>query len=172
MDAATFSQQGSGVRRSSGTKQVEVQLEPMALADLDAVLAIEQQSFTMPWTDAMFRSELQNTRTSRLLVARPGVADGPIVGYIGYRVVLDEMHVILIAVAPAWRRRGIARQLLYRAMDQGRGDGCTRATLEVRVSNTPAQQLYYSLRFAPVGTRPKYYLRPTEDALILWRDPL
>ena len=156
----------------AGVKRVAVQLESMALADLDAVLAIEQQSFSMPWTDAMFRSELQNERTSRLLVARAKAVDGPIVGYIGYRIVLDEMHVILIAVAPAWRRRGVARQLLCQAMDQARAVGCRRATLEVRVSNTPALQLYYSLRFAPVGTRPKYYLRPTEDALILWRDPL
>jgi ribosomal-protein-alanine N-acetyltransferase len=107
-----------------------------------------------------------------MLVARVGAANGPIVGYLGYRVVLDEMHVILLAVAPAWRQRGIARQMLCQAMDEAREAGCTRATLEVRVSNTPAQQLYYSLRFAPVGTRPKYYVRPAEDALILWRDPL
>ena len=160
------------MKRSAWAKPVAVQVEPMAGADLDAVLAIEQQSFSMPWTDAMFRSELQNVRTSRLLVARAEGADGPIVGYIAYRIVLDEMHVILLAVAPAWRQRGIARQLLCQAMDQARAGGCVRATLEVRVSNTPALQLYYSLRFAPVGTRPKYYLRPTEDALILWRDPL
>jgi ribosomal-protein-alanine N-acetyltransferase len=144
----------------------------MQLADIEAVLAIDQQSFTMPWTDAMFRSELQNERTSHMLVARVAQADGRIVGYLGYRVVLDEMHVVLVAVAPAWRQRGIARQMMCQAIDQARAAGCTRATLEVRVSNTPAQQLYYGLRFAPVGTRPKYYVRPTEDALILWRDPL
>lgn len=160
------------MKRSSGAKRVEVQLEPMQLEDIEAVLAIEQQSFTMPWTDVMFRSELQNERTSHMLVARVVQAGSPIVGYVGYRVVLDEMHVILIAVAPAWRQRGIARQMIGQAMDQARAAGCRRATLEVRVSNTPAQQLYYSLRFAPVGTRPKYYMRPTEDALILWRDPL
>jgi len=160
------------VKRSSGAKRVEVQLEPMQLEDIEAVLAIEQQSFTMPWTDAMFRSELQNERTSHMLVAHIVQAGSPIVGYVGYRVVLDEMHVILIAVAPAWRQRGIARQMICQAMDQARAAGCRRATLEVRVSNIPAQQLYYSLRFAPVGTRPKYYMRPTEDALILWRDPL
>ena len=160
------------MKRSSGAKRVEAQLEPMQMADIEAVLAIEQQSFTMPWTDAMFRSELQNERTSHMLVARVAPATGRIVGYVGYRVVLDEMHVILIAVAPAWHQRGIARQMMCQAMDQARTAGCMRATLEVRVSNTPAQQLYYSLRFAPVGTRPKYYVRPTEDALILWRDPL
>lgn len=160
------------MKRSSGAKRVETYLEPMQLADIEAVLAIEQKSFSMPWTDAMFRSELQNERTSRLLVARVAPDDGLIVGYVGYRIVLDEMHVILIAVAPAWRQRGIARQMICQAMDQACATGCTRATLEVRVSNTPAQQLYYSLRFVPVGTRPKYYIRPTEDALILWRDPL
>jgi ribosomal-protein-alanine N-acetyltransferase len=144
----------------------------MQLADIEAVLAIEQQAFTMPWTDAMFRSELQNKRTSHMLVAHVVQDHCPLVGYLGYRVVLDEMHVILIAVAPAWRQRGIARQMMCQAMDQARAAGCMRATLEVRVSNIPAQQLYYSLRFAPVGARPKYYMRPTEDALILWRDPL
>jgi ribosomal-protein-alanine N-acetyltransferase len=159
------------VKRSAKPKRVEVQLASMQLEDIEAVLAIEQQSFTMPWTEAMFASELRNERTSRMLVARVGAA-GPIVGYVGYRVVLDEMHVILLAVAPAWRQRGIARHIMSQAMDEARAAGCTRATLEVRVSNTPAQQLYYSLHFAPVGTRPKYYVRPTEDALILWRDPL
>lgn len=160
------------MKRSSQPKRVAVQCTPMQLADIEAVLGIEQQSFTMPWTEAMFGSELRNERTSHMLVARVGAADSPIVGYLGYRVVLDEMHVILLAVAPVWRQRGIARQMLCQAMDEARAAGCTRATLEVRVSNTPAQQLYYSLRFAPVGTRPKYYVRPTEDALILWRDPL
>lgn len=160
------------MKRSSGARRVETYVAPMQRADIEAVLAIEQKSFSMPWTDAMFRSELQNERTSRMLVARVAPDDGLIVGYVGYRIVLDEMHVILIAVAPAWRQRGIARQMICQAMDQARATGCTRATLEVRVSNTPAQQLYYSLRFAPVGTRPKYYIRPTEDALILWRDPL
>ena len=160
------------MKRSSGAKRVEVYIEPMQLADIEAVLVIEHKSFSMPWTNAMFRSELQNARTSRMLVARVAPDDGLIVGYVGYRIVLDEMHVILIAVAPAWRQRGIARQMICQAMDQARASGCARATLEVRVSNTPAQQLYYSLRFAPVGTRPKYYIRPTEDALILWRDPL
>lgn len=152
--------------------RVVIWLEPMRLADLGAVLAIEQRSFTMPWTKGMFISELRNTPASFLLVARIDTQQGPLVGYIGYRVVVDEMHVIILAVAPAWRQRGVARALLCQAMEQARQTACTRATLEVRVSNIDAQRLYYSLGFAPVGTRPKYYLRPTEDALILWRDPL
>ena len=122
----------------------------MQAEDIEAVLAIELESFTMPWTEAMFRSELQNERTSRMLVARIPRKGDMIVGYLAYRIVLDEMHIILLAVSPAWRQRGIARQMLCEGMTQARDAGCLRATLEVRVSNTPAQQLYYSLRFAPV----------------------
>lgn len=145
---------------------------PMQLEDLDAVVDIEQQSFTAPWSRSAFLSELENTREARLLVARVGAGHGTVVGYIAYRRALDEMHVVLIAVHPAWRRRGIARALLCEAMEQARQIACSKATLEVRVSNTAAQQLYYRLGFAPVGVRPRYYTRPLEDALILWRDPL
>jgi [ribosomal protein S18]-alanine N-acetyltransferase len=151
---------------------IAVRLEPMQVEDLDAVLTIEQQAFTTPWSRAMFLSELANTRNAHLLVAWVGEHQGDVVGYIGYRVVIDEMHIVIVAVHPAWRRRGIARVLMCEAMEQARQAACSKATLEVRVSNTGAQQLYYSLGFAPVGSRPRYYRRPTEDALILWRDPL
>jgi len=151
---------------------VPIRLEPMQIEDLEEVLAIEQQSFTTPWTRSMFVSELANTRLSCLLVARAGEPQAAVIGYLAYRVVVDEMHIVLIAVHPIWRRRGIARQLLEQAMAQARQASCCKATLEVRVSNVAAQRLYFQLGFAPVGTRPRYYRRPAEDALILWRDPL
>ncbi len=87
-------------------------------------------------------------------------------------VVVDEMHIVIVAVDPARRRQGIATQMIEQVMDHARGIGCVRATLEVRVSNVEAQNLYFRHNFAPVGTRPGYYMRPKEDALILWRDPL
>ncbi|MGQ4807571.1 [Ribosomal protein S18]-alanine N-acetyltransferase [Candidatus Entotheonellaceae bacterium PAL068K] len=149
-----------------------IRFEPMRVEDLETILAIERQSFTMPWSRAMFVSELANTRTSCLFVAHAGEAQDIAVGYLVYRVVIDEMHIVLVSVDPAWRRCGIARHMMERAMDQARQATCCRATLEVRVSNTGAQRLYFQLGFAPVGTRPGYYRRPTEDALILWRDPL
>lgn len=147
-------------------------LAPMQLEDIDTVVAIEQQSFTTPWSRGMFLTELETTRGAHLLVARAGADRGEAVGYIGYRVVVDEMHVVILAVHPSWRRGGIARALLCEAMQQARQAACSKATLEVRASNTAAQRLYYRLGFAPVGVRPKYYTRPVEDALILWRDPL
>ena len=147
-------------------------MEPMVRDDLDAVMAIELKSFSTPWTDTMFLSEMRQGPGSQLLVARLEKRPAAIAGYIGYRAVLDEMHIMIIAVAPGWRRRGIARRMLSKAMEQARQADCERAILEVRASNVGAQQLYYRLGFAPVGVRPKYYTRPSEDALILWRDPL
>ena len=120
----------------------------------------------------MFLSEMRQGPGSQLLVARLERRPTTIVGYVGYRAMLDEMHVMIIAVAPAWRRRGIAQHMLSEAMEQARQADCARAILEVRASNVGAQQLYYRLGFAPVGVRPKYYTRPSEDALILWREPL
>ena len=149
-----------------------VLMEPMLAGDLDAVLAIEHKSFSIPWTDTMFLSEMRQGPRSQLLVARPEKRPTTIVGYVGYRAVLDEMHVMILAVAPTWRRRGIAQHMLSEAMEQARQADCARALLEVRASNVGAQELYYRLGFAPVGVRPKYYQRPSEDALILWRDPL
>jgi ribosomal-protein-alanine N-acetyltransferase len=149
-----------------------VLMEPMLPDDLGAVLAIELKSFSTPWTDTMFLSEMRQGPGSQLLVARLEKRPTTVAGYIGYRAVLDEMHIMIIAVAPAWRRRGIAQHMVSQAMEQARQADCGRAILEVRASNVGAQQLYYRLGFAPVGVRPKYYTRPIEDALILWRDPL
>ena len=149
-----------------------VHLEPMLPEDLDTVLAIEHKSFSTPWTDTMFLSEMRQGPGSQLLVARLEKRPTTLAGYVGYRAVLEEMHIMIIAVAPAWRRRGIALHMLSQTMAQARQTGCVRAILEVRTSNLGAQQLYYRMGFAPVGVRPKYYSRPNEDALILWRDPL
>lgn len=157
--------------RQSTPPQIAIRLEPMRTEDLEAVLQIECRSFTTPWSEALFKSEMKNP-SSHLFVARPEGEGDTILGHIGYRVVADEMHIVIVAVDPARRRHGIATQMLDQAMDHARRASCARATLEVRVSNTGAQQLYYSRGFAPVGTRPRYYMRPVEDALILWRDPL
>ena len=150
----------------------DVRLEPMHVDDLDTILVIERMSFTTPWSRAMFLTELANTKMSRLFVARVDDEPSTIVGYLAFRIVIDEMHIILVAVHPDWRRRSIARQMLEHAIEQARAASCCKATLEVRASNVAAQRLYFQLGFAPIGTRPGYYRRPSEDALILWRDPL
>ena len=136
--------------------------------DLDAILAIEEAQFPEPWTKSMLREELINRESRRYTVA---VEDGVVVGYLGLMYVLkDEMHVNTIGVVPGHERRGIATALLTDGWRDAQARGVERATLEVAVSNTGAQQLYYRFAFKPVGIRRNYYEKTNEDALILWAE--
>jgi ribosomal-protein-alanine N-acetyltransferase len=135
--------------------------------DLDQVLVIEQASFNSPWTWDMLKWELDNAPTSRIYVLRG--PDGVIRAFCSAWIVADEIHVNNLAVAPAWRRRGLGRRLLVRVLDAGAAEGARQATLEVRRSNAPALRLYETLGFTVAGVRRDYYTKPVEDALILWK---
>lgn len=139
-------------------------------ADLDAVLAIEAASFTNPWTREMYLAELQNAGVSFCYVARD--ASGGIVGFCSFWLVLNELHINNLAVAPAHRRFGVGRALLTFVLAEGARLGATRATLEVRRSNVVARALYERMGFFQAGIRRAYYTQPVEDALVLWREHL
>jgi len=96
----------------------------------------------------------------------------PIVGYGGVWLSVDEGHITTIAVAPDYRGRGIGELLLNGLIDQAIDMHADVLTLEVRVSNVVAQQLYLKYGFRPAGTRPRYYTDNGEDALIMWTDPI
>jgi ribosomal-protein-alanine N-acetyltransferase len=96
----------------------------------------------------------------------------PIVGYGGLWLNVDEAHVTTIAVAPEYRGRGIGELLLNGLIDQALALNTDLLTLEVRVSNIVAQQLYLKYGFRPSGTRPRYYTDNGEDALIMWTESL
>ena len=146
-------------------------IEPVSSpTDLEAILAIEEASFTHPWTRDMYLAELENRGVSYLYVAKH--ADGRIVGFCACWRVLDELHINNLAVTPAERRAGVAAALLTRVMAEGTTLGARRATLEVRRSNDAARRLYAKFGFALAGVRPAYYTNPIEDALILWREDL
>ncbi len=98
--------------------------------------------------------------------------DFPIVGYGGVWLSVDEGHITTIAVAPAYRGRGIGELLLNGLIDQALELNADVLTLEVRISNIVAQQLYLKYGFRPAGTRPRYYTDNGEDALIMWTDPI
>ena len=139
------------------------EIVPMAEAHVAAVVELEKACFSAPWSEASVREELMNP-LSLWLVA---LAGGQVAGYVGSQTVLDEADMMNLAVAPRHRRQGIARQLVEALGNALRAQGVQSLTLEVRASNEAAIQLYRSLGFTQVGRRPRYYTKPTEDALIL-----
>lgn len=141
-------------------------IERMRPEDLDEVLAIERASFSMPWTRGAFLYELEQNRVARCSVARE---EGRVVGYLCVWEVGGELHITNLAVHPAARRRGIARQLLATALDEARRRGLRVAALEVRPSNHEARALYESFGFRVVGRRRGYYYDTGEDALVMER---
>ena len=146
-----------------------VRIEPMALADLPAVHAIERASFTSPWPEHAYRSEIETNRLAHYLVVRAGER---IVGYGGMWLMVDEAHITTFAIHPAWRRRHIGERLLLAFLDLAVEQEAHEATLEVRLSNLPARRLYEKYGFRPVGLRPRYYSDDNEDALIMTTLPL
>ena len=135
--------------------------------DVRELLVIEEAQFPEPWTKGMLLDELSNTATRRYTVA---VEDQHVVGYLGVMFVMDELHVNTLGTLPGHEGRGVATSLMDEAWSDARLRGVARATLEVAVSNTRAQQLYYRYGFRPVGVRKNYYERTHEDALVLWAD--
>jgi len=139
----------------------------MTAADLDAVLAIEHVSFTVPWTRGIFEDEVAREGDRVWLLAEEG---GACAGYAGVMLAPDAAHVMNIAVAPGARRRGTARALLLALAEAAAARGASGLTLEVRATNTPAIELYRRLGFVAAGVRPRYYGETGEDALVLNAD--
>jgi ribosomal-protein-alanine N-acetyltransferase len=144
-----------------------VTIDRMTRDDIDQVIAIEQVSFTMPWSRNLFLSEFRNPKVSLMLAARSPEQGGKVIGYIVCWVVADELHILDLAMLPAWRRQGIARQLVLAAVRQGARRGASRAFLEVRASNEAAFSLYEGLGFARTIVREGYYDQPVENAVVM-----
>ena len=145
-------------------------VEPLAgEEDLDGVLAVEAASFSNPWTRAMYEWELQNRAVCHVLVVR--TPDCRVAGFCAFWLVVDEIHINNLAVLPDLRGRGLGTTLMRRVLTEGLRLGATRATLEVRASNEAARRFYEGLGFRATAVRKHYYTSPTEDALILWREP-
>ena len=144
-------------------------VEPMRSEDLSAVHEIERRSFTTPWPAHAYRTEIETNRLAHYRVVR---LDGRVVAYAGIWLMVDEAHVTTFAVDPAYRRRGVGERLLLAMLDLAVDKGAREATLEVRLSNTPARHLYEKFGFRPVGIRPNYYSDDNEDALVMTTEPL
>ena len=143
-----------------------VSLEPMRRRHVRQVAVLENEAHRKPWSDGVFRSEIDLAAKGErhYVVAR---VDGEIVGYAGLMYAADEAHVTNIVVSAEYRRRGVARRLMCDLVRTAIDRGCAALTLEVRVSNDPAQALYREFGFAPAGIRQRYY-ENAEDAIVMW----
>jgi [ribosomal protein S18]-alanine N-acetyltransferase len=143
-----------------------ITIDRMTREDIDRVLAIEQASFSMPWSRNLFLSEFRNPTVSLMLVAR-SPDSVRLIGYIVCWAVADELHILDLAIEPSWRRKGIARMLVLAAIREGDAAGASRAFLEVRASNQAALLLYEGLGFTRSLVREGYYDMPVEDAVVM-----
>ncbi len=169
-------------------------VEPMRLGDIPAVMDIERVSFPSPWPAQAYEYELQRNPNSYFIVAclapsaagpaasrrvsfwqrllgtretrLPGLARS-VVGFAGMWMLVDEAHISTIASHPQWRGRGIGELLLVNMIREAERRGACFVTLEVRVGNTVAQNLYRKYRFENVGLRKHYYRDNGEDAIIM-----
>ena len=144
-----------------------VHVVPMRRRHLRSVLRIEAETHPRPWSLSLFMSEMA-LRTSRAYyVAR---VDGFVVGYAGLMMSADEGHITTIAVDPNWHRRKIGTRLLLVTAREAVRRGARALTLEVRMSNKGAQELYRAFGFRPAGVRKNYYAETNEDALVMWAE--
>lgn len=141
-------------------------IRDMQGADLPAVYAIECKTYPRPWSIRLFTQELQ-AETSLALVAEE---DERVIGYLIADMFIDVWHLMNIAVDEEFRRRHVASELLETYFEITERHPHRGHTLEVRVSNESAIDLYRSFGFVSTGVRPRYYDDNGEDALIMWRD--
>jgi len=147
------------------TDREAVVIGPMTRRHVPELLAIETRVFPRPWTSNLYYSELAQPSSRIYLVATRA---GEVVGYIGCMLVIDEGHITTVAVAPEWHRRGIATRLLHAVVSAAIDRGAKSLTLEVRMTNNGAQELYHAFGFVPVGIRKNYYPEVNEDGLVMW----
>lgn len=144
----------------------QLEIRRMRPQDVPQVMEIEAVSFGRHhWSDESFYNEISNHvgRYYTLLHQETG----QVLGYCGFWLILDEAHITTIAVRPEFRGHALGELMLLQVLERSMATSIHWATLEVRVSNYSAQNLYYKYAFSSVGVRPRYYQDNQEDALIM-----
>ena len=149
-----------------------IELHGLVLDDLDALDEIERRAYPTPWSRSMFAGELSKPTSICLGAFEADGEEGALVGYLVVSRYVDAWHVMNVAIDPDQRGRGVATMLLERLFDLTADDARRGYTLEVRVSNRKAIDLYERLGFRSRGLRRGYYTDNREDALIMWKDPV
>lgn len=133
--------------------------------DIDDVLKVEHESFSVPWSREAFYNEITKNQFAAYIVIEE---NGQVIGYSGTWVVTDEAHVTNVAILPQYRGRKLGEAMMKKLMEIASELGAKTMTLEVRVTNEVARKLYRKLGFQDGGIRKNYYTDNQEDALIMW----
>ena len=140
-----------------------MRVREMQLDELEGVMVIEKENFSVPWTEMGFFSFLLRDDTMFLVAEE----EGEIIGYMGIMMVLDEGEITNVSVSKYARRRGIGRALVGEMIRRMKKRGIVTLHLEVRKSNDAAIALYSSFGFVKDGERKMYYEEPVEDAVLM-----
>ncbi|WP_322796490.1 ribosomal protein S18-alanine N-acetyltransferase [Tepidiforma sp.] len=147
-------------------------LAPMAPSDIPEVIAVERAAYTSGWPTTAFERELTANTMARYLVARSPAAQGAIVAFGGLWLMVDQAHIVTVAVRPEYRRLGFGRLIVHGLVELAAEAAMDSVTLEVRVSNEAARALYRTYGFYDVGVRKRYYADNHEDAIIMTTERL
>ncbi len=171
--------------------EIPYTVEPMSIADVPAVAALERMVFPVPWPAGAFEYELRYNPMSYFVLVRPrrsrpsqnhssqqsadsgaprALPPSTILGYGGFWFIVDEAHICTLAVHPDWRGRGLGELLLVHLIERATQIGAAFVTLEVRASNSTAQAMYRKYGLAQTGLRKGYYSDNREDAIIMTTD--
>lgn len=135
----------------------------LAESELDSVYAIEELSYSRPWTRELLQNEFSNPISLRVALRKTDL----LIGYSFNHVVLDELHILNVAILPAYRNLGLGELLILDTLHQAAISGAKTAYLEVRKSNTSALRLYQKCGFIQTGVRKCYYSDNGEDAILM-----
>lgn len=140
-------------------------ISPMRVDDIPDVLRVESMCFATPWPRNAFHNELTENKLAHYFIGR---INDEVIGYGGLWVILEDAHITTVAVHPSHQCRRYGERLLVRLLDESIERGACWVTLEVRESNTAAQNLYKKYGFTVVNTRRGYYSDNDENALVMW----
>lgn len=140
----------------------EILIVPMTAEHVPSIARIEAECFSTPWSQQSLTDEL-NVSAAVFITA---LIDGDVAGYMGMHHLGDVGYVCNVAVAPGFRRRGVASALIRAQIKYARANALSEISLEVRSSNEPARALYEKFGFVRLGTRPNFYNNPKENAEI------
>ena len=143
----------------------EIIYREMETSDISSVVEIEKEVFATPWTAEVFEHEMTGNDYAHYVVAE---YEKKVIGHCGMWIVLDECHITNVAVRKHMQGNGIGEALMKEAIAVCLENEVRLMTLEVRMTNITAQNLYRKLGFQDGGIRKKYYTDDHEDALVMW----